>query len=227
MKLTNQLRREGTAHLIGATRKMGIRRFVAESISFGYDPGDGTLREETDPLWERPPKEFATALEAIRVLEHQTQSAGGTILRFGHLYGPGTAFAPDGAFVHDLLAGKLPIVGKGRAVFSFIHTQDAASAILAALDGQPGGMFNIVDDTPVTASEWMTWLAETAGGPVPRRIPRVLARLFAGQWGVAYLDQLVGRLARQHLHWKPGHSDFKQAVAQELARTLDLGMPGR
>ena len=87
-------------------------------------------------------------LAALRDLERQTTEAGGLVVRLGHLYGPGSAFAVDGSFTDAVRRGKVPLIGGGSAVFSFTHARDAASAIAAGLDRDVSGALNVVDDDP-------------------------------------------------------------------------------
>ena len=122
--LTNRLRTEGTRNLVDAARAVGVRRLIAEGLAYAYDPAGAGLADEDEPLWRRPPAGFASALAALEELEATTTAVGGTVLRMGHLYGPGTMFAADGSFVADIRAGKVPIVGNGGSVFSFVHVDD-------------------------------------------------------------------------------------------------------
>jgi nucleoside-diphosphate-sugar epimerase len=84
---TNRLRTIGTANLITAAEARGVQRLVCEGLAYAYQPGDA-VRSEDAPLWRDPPKSFAPVIDALRELEDRTRAAGGTVLRFGHLYGP-------------------------------------------------------------------------------------------------------------------------------------------
>ena len=151
--LTNRLRTEGTANLVVATR--GVR-MIAESVAFGYAPTGGVAADESRPLWHEAPRQFRPALSALEELERITAETGGVALRFGHLVGPGTGFAPDGSVTETVRARKLPLVGDGSGVFSFIHTHDAATAIIAALDRTDVlGALNVVDDVPLPTGVWL------------------------------------------------------------------------
>ena len=141
-------------------------------------------------------------------------------LRFGHLYGPGTVFAPDGEMTRQIREGNVPIAGGGTSVFSFLHTKDAATAVCAAIDHEERGTFNIVDDDPVEVHTWLPALARMLGAPAPKRVPAVLARLFVGAWGVAYMTKLSGasnRRACEVLGWKPMFRSWRQGFKQELS----------
>jgi nucleoside-diphosphate-sugar epimerase len=218
--LTNRLRTEGTRHLLDAARTSGVRRVIVQGLAYAYEPADG-LADEDAPLWRRPPRPFASSLTALRQLEAMTIRAGGTVLRLGHLYGPGTMFAADGSFIEDIRAGKLPLAGGGRSVFSFIHVADVADAVAAALDHDPPGVLNVVDDDPVPIRDWLPEIADALGAPRPRRMPLALVRLAAGGWGAAYLGKLRGAdnaRARRALGWQPRHRSWRAGLVDELGR---------
>jgi nucleoside-diphosphate-sugar epimerase len=216
--LTNRLRTEGTRHLLDAAAQSGVRQIIAQGLAFAYEPGIGSADEET-PLWQRPPAPFTSTMAALRELESMTTRAGGTVLRLGHLYGPGTTFAADGSFVDDVRGGKVPIAGAGASVFSFVHVADVATAVVAALSHDVYGVLNIVDDDPVPIRDWLPEMAEVLGAPRPRRLPLALVRLAAGGWGAVYLGGLRGAdntRARQVLGWRPRHRSWRAGLAREL-----------
>jgi nucleoside-diphosphate-sugar epimerase len=213
--LTNRLRTEGTHNMLDAARDVGVRRIVAQGLAYAYEPGDG-LADEDVPLMRRPPHQFASSVAALRELETATTEAGGTVLRLGHLYGPGTMFAADGSVIADIRAGRLPLVGDGASVFSFVHVDDVATAVLAALDRDGPGVLNIVDDEPSAIRDWLPSTAAMLNAPPPRRLPTFLARLAAGGWGVTYLSALRGAdntRARLTLGWEPHHRSCRLACS--------------
>jgi nucleoside-diphosphate-sugar epimerase len=221
-ELTNRLRAEGTRNLLDAAADVGVRRVVTQGLAYVYEPADG-LADEDAPLWREPPAQFVPVLGALGELEWRTHEAGGLVLRFGHLYGPGTAFAADGPFTAMIRAGKVPVVGGGTATFSFTHTHDAATAIAAALDKDVAGALNVVDDDPAPVSEWLPAVAEMLGARKPGRVPAALARFAVGGWGVAFMTQLRGAdntRAKLHLDWRPRYSSWRHGFADELAGSV-------
>jgi nucleoside-diphosphate-sugar epimerase len=214
---TNRLRSEGTANLVIAT---GGVRMISESVAFAYAPKRGLIADENRPLWENSPKPFRPTLSALRELERITAETGGVVLRFGHLVGPGTGFSPQGMVAAAVRGGKMPIVGDGSGTFSFIHTHDAATAIVAALERpKVRGALNVVDDAPAAAGEWLPAFARLLGAPKPKRIPEWLARLVAGSWGVAFLNHLIGASnarAKAELGWRPRYPRVQEAWQAEL-----------
>ncbi|MFP3989697.1 NAD(P)-dependent oxidoreductase [Streptomyces sp. E11-3] len=222
--LTNRLRTEGTRNLYEAARDAGATKVVAQGLAYAYDPeGEGPATEDA-PLWRRPPRQFAPVLAALRELEERTTDAGGTVLRLGHLYGPGSSYAADGSFVRQVRAGKVPLVGGGGSVFSFTHAHDAATAVVAALDKPHTGPLNIVDDTPVPLRDWLPELARMLDAPAPKAAPAVLARMAVGGWGVAFMSKLRGAdnaRARLSLDWRPRYPVWREGFAAELNGTSD------
>ncbi|MBO2451679.1 NAD(P)-dependent oxidoreductase [Actinomadura barringtoniae] len=230
--LTNRLRTEGTRNLIAAAQAAGATRIITQGLAYAYDPDGGVgshsagAANEDAPFWNEPPKQWRTSLEALKDLERQTAEAGGLVLRFGHLYGPGTAFAADGSTIRQIKAHKMPIVGKGSATFSFTHTHDAATAVVAALTRTSGagpvtGALNIVDDEPVLLRDWLPAVAEMAGAKKPGKAPAALARLAVGGWGVAFMTRLRGAdnaRARLELNWRPRYGSWREGFAAELGQ---------
>ena len=96
-----------------------------------------------------------------------TPGVEGICLRYGNFYGPGTAFAHDGAFVELIRKRRLPIVGDGAGVWSFVHIDDAATATVAAVERGAPGVYNICDDEPVRVSVWLPELARVLGARPP------------------------------------------------------------
>ena len=212
---TNRLRTEGTRNLYEAAEKAGAARVLAEGLACAYQPGDG-LADEDAPLWtHRTPKQFAPVLAALIELERLTARSGGMVLRFGHLYGPGTGFAKDGSFADRIRAGRMPVVGGGSSTLSFTHSDDAATALVAALDKDLTGVLNVVDDTPVAMAEFLPAFARTLDAPEPRRVPAALARPSIGGWGVAYMNGLRGAdntRARVRLDWRPRYPSWRAGL---------------
>ena len=170
--LNDRLRSEGTRNLVAAAKASGARRVVAQSIAFMYAPGPaGTLHVESDPLIsdEQAPSSFRRSARAVRELESAVLAADGVVLRYGYFYGPGSAIARDGSVGEDVARRRMPVVGRGTGVWSFIHIDDAAAATVAALDRGRPGAYNVVDDEPARVSEWLPALAAALGAPKPRR----------------------------------------------------------
>ena len=217
---TSRLRREASGTLVAAARRAGARRVIAQSISFIYRPGPG-VRSETDPLWTEATGQIGQLADSLATLESATlgdAQVEGVVLRYGSFYGPGTYFAPGGLYASMISRRLLPIAGDGNGRFGMVHIDDAAAATVAALDG-PAGIFNVVDDVPAPASEWLPYLARLLGAKPPRRVPEAVARVGAGKF-LAYLmcDQpaVSNKRARTELGWSPRYPDWHDGLREAL-----------
>ncbi|HEV2235633.1 MAG TPA: NAD(P)-dependent oxidoreductase, partial [Ktedonobacterales bacterium] len=184
---TNRVRTEGTRLLLAAARAAGARRFIAESISFLTAPEGPRVLDETAPPYPQAPAPFGAAVAAALELERQVTTAEGiegVVLRYGVLYGPGTAFASDGSTAVAVRTRRYAIVGSGAGVFSFLHVADAASITARALARGAPGIYNAADDEPAAMREWLPVYARALGAPAPLTVPRVVARLVAGDAAV-------------------------------------------
>jgi nucleoside-diphosphate-sugar epimerase len=218
---TNRLRTEGTDHLLAAGQAVGVRRFVAQGVAaYGaYARSGGPVKSEDDPLEPAPVREMRATLAAIRHLEEAVLGAQwmeGIVLRYGAFYGPGTSLAYGEEQFELVRKRKFPVVGDGGGVWSFIHVADAAEATVAAVEHGSHGVYNVVDDDPAPVAEWLPALAQTLGAKKPMRMPRFVARLFAGEPGVLMMTEIRGASnakAKRELRWHPAHPSWRQGFA--------------
>jgi nucleoside-diphosphate-sugar epimerase len=214
---TNRLRTEGTDHLLAAAGATGVPHVVAQSYASwnGIRTG-GWVKTEEDELDPMTGTAARPLMDAIRHLEQVVLEAGGAALRYGGLYGPG---ATDDQ-VELVRKRRFPLVGDGAGYCSWVHLDDAASATVLAVEQQARGVFNIVDDEPAPAREWLPYLAACAGAKPPMRIPTWLARLLAGDVVVAMMTQGRGfsnAKARQGLGWRLRYPSWRQGFPAALA----------
>lgn len=219
---TNRLRTEGTRHLLAAARAAGARRFIAQSISFLTAPEGPSVLDETAPPYLRAPGPFGAAIAAALDLERQvttTEGLAGIVLRYGVLYGPGTAYAADGATAAEVRRRRYPIVGAGSGVFSFLHVADAAGITARALERGAPGVYNAVDDAPAPMRDWLPVYARALGAPAPLTVPRALARLLAGDVAVHFATTQRGASnakAKRALEWQPRLATWREGFATAL-----------
>ena len=220
---TNRVRSEGTRNLLDAARAAGSRRFVCQSIAFAYRIEGARLKTEDDPLLEGAPGPFGGGVRALREMEAMVLGANGMeglVLRYGFFYGPGTHYGKDGPMVADVRRRRLPVVGKGTGVFSFIHVDDAAEATVAAVERGSPGVYNVTDDEPAAMREWVPVLAEAAGAKRPLRVPLWLARLVGGRQVADFASELRGasnQKAKRELGWQPAHPSCRTGFRESLS----------
>ena len=214
---TIRLRTEGTDHLLAAAEAVGVSHFVAQGYANwnGIREG-GWVKTEEDRLDPMTGTAAHTSMAALCHVEDVVGKAGGTVMRYGALYGPG---ATDDQ-VELVRKRQFPLVGRATGYASWVHLDDAASATVLAVEQQARGVFNIVDDDPAPASEWLPYLAECAGAKRPMRVPVWLARLLAGQVAVVMMTEGRGfsnAKAKRELGWQLRYPSWRQGFKQELA----------
>jgi nucleoside-diphosphate-sugar epimerase len=213
---TNRLRTEGTDHLLAAAEATGVSHFVAQSYASwnGIRKG-GWVKTEEDPLDPEEGTMMHVGAEAIRHVEDVVLRADGAVLRYGGFYGPG---ATDDQ-VELVRKRQFPLVGGGTGYSSWVHLDDAASATVLAVEQKARGVFNIVDDEPAPASEWLPYLAECAGAKRPMRVPKWLARMLAGDMAVTMMTEGRGfsnAKARRELGWELRYPSWRQGFREGL-----------
>ena len=212
---TNRLRREGTKNLVDAAVAAGVPKVISQSVAFAYTLEPGVKTEDS-------PRLGATAGEmgaAMEELERITLAApGGIVLRYGFFYGPGTAYDRRGQQIELIRKRRLPLVGAAEACFPFIHVEDAASATVAAIERGAPGIYNVVDDDPARAGEYIPYLAELVGAKKPRRIPAWVARLAAGRMAgfATALQPVSNAKAKRELGWQPRYASWREGFQAEL-----------
>jgi nucleoside-diphosphate-sugar epimerase len=219
--MTNRLRTEGTDHLLAAGSAVGARRLVAQSFGSFRFASAGGPQTEADSL-DHDPRQ--AGLEAIRYLEQAVSTiewGEGLVLRYGGFYGPGTGIskAPDAVMAGPIRKRRFPIVGGGGGVWSFIHIEDAAAATAVAVERGGPGIYNVVDDEPAPVREWLPVLASALGAKPPRRIPRWLGRLAAGEMATLMMTEARGasnEKAKRELGWQLRYPSWRQGFAQGL-----------
>jgi 2-alkyl-3-oxoalkanoate reductase len=225
---TNRLRTEGTDHLLAAGQAVGIRRFIAQSIvAIGtYARTGGPIKTEDDPADRDLPAKGRSAADALRYLEGTVSGidwAEGLVLRYGAFYGPGTGISadPEALLAKAIRKRRFPIIGDGGGVWSHVHIEDAASATVAAIEAGRPGIYNVVDDEPAPVREWLPFLAEQLGAKPPRRVPRFVVRLLAGEAPVVMMTEARGgsnAKAKRELGWQPRWSTWRIGFAKGLGQ---------
>ena len=161
---------EGNINLLAAIRDVGVRRYLLQSSGFWYAPAPGLADESEKFALDASP---AVAAGACRYAELEATALGTpgvefVSLRYGFFYGPRTWYASEGDMGQQLREQRVPVIGGGQGVWSFVHIDDAAAATTAALDSAPG-IYNVVDGDPTPQHLWLPAFARAASAAVPPR----------------------------------------------------------
>jgi nucleoside-diphosphate-sugar epimerase len=206
--LNNRIRLEGGANVLAAAQRVGVRRYLRQSVAFYAIPGPGLADEETPLAFDASPAVAAGARE-VSELEHHllgNPKIEGIVLRYGFFYGPGTWFNPDGDVAQQVRQKQFPIVGNGEGVWSWLHIADAAIAtVAAATQGNPG-IYLIANDQPSAVREWLPAFAQWLNAPTPPHISVEDALKASGADTVYYGTQMRGvsnAKAKRELNFQP------------------------
>jgi nucleoside-diphosphate-sugar epimerase len=213
-RANSRLHRDASRFLVDAAISTGALRFLQHSIAFQYaDGGDGWIDEDGEVL---PPPHGLAVLEAERQAQRFTESGGvGLALRFGLFYGdeaPNTR-----GLIQAARRGFVSLPGPSAAYLSWIHTDDLGSAVVAALEA-PAGVFNVVDDEPITRTTWADVLARALGRKRVRPFPRSFSRLIPKRYDYLMRSQRISnRRFRSASAWSPSIASPREGWPQAIA----------
>ena len=153
MAANTKVRIDGSKNLIDAALKHHVKKVIAQSIAFTYEPGEGLATEET-PLDDHSTGDRKITVEGVEGLEEQTARMDNyVVLRFGWLYGPGTWYGKDGMIYNQFIDGEVTL---SDGVTSFVHLDDAVETSIQAINFA-NGIYNVADDEPVKGSDFAQW----------------------------------------------------------------------
>lgn len=213
----NRLRVEATTNLVAAARTTGAARFVKESITFVYrDAGDAWIDEDA-PLLESPALLESTITGEDLALGFAPDGTA-VVLRFGLFYGGAGNRGTEEA-LRLARWRRSTVAGAPGAYMSSIHAQDVATAVVAAL-GVPTGIYNVVDDEPLTRQAYLDAFTGAFGIPRVKPIPPTLMKL-AGRGNAAGLvasQRVSNRKFREASGWAPRHPSAVEGWSQVARR---------
>jgi nucleoside-diphosphate-sugar epimerase len=227
MAATDKLRTVGARNLIDVAGAVGASRFVTESMVFGYGYSDhGPVPLSEDAAWAphvRDPR-VAAHLDAFRTKEELTFGSpglDGVSLRFGLFYGPGGTEP----ILASLRKRMMPAPATKNMVLPWVHLDDAAAAVLAAIErGRPGAAYNIADDDPMSFGEQITATAAAFGAPKPPRLPVWMFRPMANLYAILHTNvRLNTAKAADELGWRPRYATTADGLAALVASTGSAG----
>ncbi len=210
------VRTRGNISLLAAMHDGGVRRYILQSSGFWYAPGAGLATEKESFAVDASPGVAAGARTYIELesAAFGTPAIQCVALRYGFFYGPGTWYTSTGDMGEQVRQRRVPIIGKGNGVSSFIHIEDAAAATVAALRCAPG-VYNIVDDDPSEQRRWLPAFARACGAPQPPQITEQQALATSGADSVYYATRLRGasnEKAKRELNFRPRRLEWLQTA---------------
>lgn len=218
-----RIRREVSTNLVDAAIAAGATVFVQESLAFLYgEHGDAWL-DAASTEWASSLFTEAMAAAEENVARFRAQGGRGIVLRFGRFY----AFDSDQsiAMVQAARRGIVLDVGRADSYAPMIDADDAASAVVAALDA-PSATYDIVDDDPLTRAAQSIALAATVGRRRLSRAPKWTTPKRASY--LAASQRVSNRAFREATEWRPSSPNVRvgfRKIAQ--AMRVEPALPGR
>lgn len=209
--MNDRLRTDASGILADAAIAVGAGRYVQESIGLVYADGGERWIDESSPV--DAAEMTATALVAEQHAARVTSAGGrGVALRFAQFV------APDSQHMQVLgrivARGWLPLLGPSDGYTSFVAADDAAAAVVAALDA-PAGIYNVAEDEPLTRAEHAEVLSEVLGRPV--RLPPALLGSLPRVRVQARSQRIDNRSLRTATSWSPGRASMREGWPALLA----------
>jgi len=215
-RMNDQVRRHVSANLVAAALTNGAVRYIQESFAPIYPDCGNRWIDESTPV--SPVKYNRTVLDAEAAAAHFTQGGGtAVVLRFASFYGPDSDSTR--MILNSVRRGFAPIFGAPEAYFTSLSHDDAASAVIAALD-LPGGVYNVAEDEPLTRQEYVGSLAQELGVRSPSLLPHWMARL-AGSLGEMLERSLriSNRKLKAESSWEPRYPSMYTGWPAVLSAT--------
>ncbi|MBZ0303885.1 MAG: NAD-dependent epimerase/dehydratase family protein, partial [Anaerolineae bacterium] len=178
---------EAVPALVNGAALAEVKFVVHTSFASLYGDTHGEWADEQAEIVTDSPL-FAAAVQAEEAVLHG--GAPGCVLRAGFNYGPDSQSTI--ALRHALISRGTVNVGQGAA--SWIHSSDLVQAILQAVVQQPAGeIFNIADDQPTSAAEFVDAFADRLGvrHPSKTNLPDSLRQVLVPADERALLDASV------------------------------------
>ncbi len=225
----DRIRRDGTRNLVEAAIGHKTRLYIQESITLIYGDQEGGWVDEGTPIPGRQPAILESEIDMEQIVSDaiNQHDLPAIILRFGSFY------SHDSAQTRGMLGlirkGFFPIIGDGKDYWNLINVDDAAEAVIKAIDSYEAGLrqtFNVCDDEPVRYGEMVRFIAETLGARRPMRIPRFLAKFMLGSHVVEAIFSSMrcrNHLIKDVLGWAPRYPTFREGYRAEIDRWLQPG----
>lgn len=226
--LNDRIRREGTRCLTAAAAGVGAAAYLQQSVVWAVRGPPGVPFDEDAPSARDPV--LQSSLDGERIArkagaEHGFRTA---LLRCGVFY------SADGWHTRilgqSLVRRRPAIIGQGTAIWSYVHAADCANAFAVAAENPKSGVWHVVDDRPVSMSEYLVILAQKLDAPSPRRLPRWLAQLVIGTYATNLLTSSFvtsnGRF-RTDFGWRPSFPTIAEGLAEVVAAWRAEGFPER
>jgi nucleoside-diphosphate-sugar epimerase len=219
-----RIRRVASGLLVDAAIAAGVQVFVQESLAFLYgEHGAEWIDASATPFMSDSTYTEACTIAEANVARFTEQGGRGVVLRFGRFYAPEASHSKTQ--VATARHGWLADLGAADGYAPQIDADDVASSVVAAL-GAPAGVYDIVDDTPVTHAEQADALADAVGRRRLWKLPGWAAPKTAAH--LASSQRVSNARFRDATGWRPGSPDVRVGYRKMVDQMqIEPALPGR
>ncbi len=194
-----RLRGAECGKVVDAAIATGVPRVVRDTVTMTYADGGDRWLDERQPT--HAGGHLAANLTAEAHLARLTAAGGqGVAVRFGGFYGPSDEFSQE--TMAAARRGRSLALGDPAGYTSAVHTDDIGSALLVGLSA-PGGVYNAVDDEPMTRAALSKLMAEAVGRAGLKAYPAWLAATASSPIRALTRSQRVSNRLLKSLGWQP------------------------
>jgi nucleoside-diphosphate-sugar epimerase len=230
----------GTVNVLDAAREEGVSRFVqisSPSVAHSGESLVGASAGPADPFTTRGNYAKSKAVAELLALGADSEEMSVVAVRPHLIWGPGDTQLV-GRIVERAKQGRLATIGTGAALIDTTYIDNAASAVVAALDRAPslgGRALVVTNGQPRPVRELVNRIVMAAGLELPKfKVPYQVARVggSAAEWiwdrrsteseppMTSFLAEQLGtahwfdqREAREALQWEP-HVSLSEGFAR-------------
>ncbi len=178
-KVQRKVNYDGTVNLFSKVKNKAKFFVYVSGLGIFGDPKGKTIDENSNP---NPNTEYAKIrLEAQKYLEDACKQQGipFSVAYLGDVYGNCGWF--KSMMIARLKKGSFRIPGSGKYYRSFVHVDDAVSALVVIAEkNQINQSFIVTDSNPVPFSDFVSFLCTKLGVKMPGRVPPILAKAILG-----------------------------------------------
>ncbi len=201
---------DGTRNLIQWLSGTPLKKFVYTSSTSVYAQTDGgEVTEDSPALPTSDTGRLLVETENLLRAAASERNFPGVVLRVAGIYGPERGF-----LFQQFLRDEARLSGDGSRLLNMIHRDDVVGSAIAALErGEPGQIYNVADDEPVSQRAFFAWLSEVLQKPMPP--PAVEEATAKRKRGVTN-KRVSNRLLREELGYGLRFPTFREGYATEI-----------
>lgn len=225
-RTNDRIRRNGTINMIEAALRNKCDLFVTHSVTFIYGDRNGDWVDESSPIPAKQASILQSAVDMEQIVQKATteRDLPAILLRYGSFYSIDSGQTK--AMFENIQTGSYPMFGSGNMYWNIIHVDDAANAVLKAVENYKNGLnrfYNVCDNEPVLYRDLLNYVAETLRAKPPISIPVTQVESSLGSHLAEVLLASVrckNHLIKERLGWMPQYPTYREGYRAEIEKWL-------